>query len=215
MPETDTIAYLITTHSPDDISPGYRKIAGDIVAVDGGLQKVHDLGLIPKIIIGDFDSITQDLLQLYADTPKIRFQSAKNETDTELALAWCAQEGYGSVVICNDMQGRFDHSAAIIQNLIDLRGKGIACKIDTGRQSIYFLDHKTRIQGKKGDLLSLIAYSDQIHLIDSENLLYSLKDLVIAQHQSRGISNVLTQDEATINLKSGLALAIHTYKRSK
>ncbi len=210
MPKNDATAYLITTHAPKLLSSGLLGFAKDIIAVDGGLRIVHNLGLTPKIIIGDFDSIDMDLLPLYHDIPKLRFQSEKNETDTELALAWCAQEGYGSIVICNDMQGRFDHSAAIIQNLIELHQKAISATIYTGTQKIFFLDPQTHINGKKGDLLSLIAYSEEIQLEDSENLQYSLKDLVIAKHQSRGISNVLTEDLATIKLRKGLALAIHT-----
>jgi len=211
MPHADACAWLITNHAPKEISSGYHRITGDLIAVDKGLEKLHVLGLTPLLIIGDFDSIDPDILKLYPDIPRISFETAKNETDTELALNWCIKQGYSRVVICNDMQGRFDHSAAIIQNLIDLHQKAIDCRIDSGQQTIFFLGQETLIPGKKGDLLSLISYSQEARFAASENLQYPLAGLVIHQHQSRGISNVFSSSEAHISLQSGLVLAIHTH----
>lgn len=108
------------------------------------------------------------------------------------------------------MQGRFDHSAAIIQNLITGHQEGIDISIESERQSCFFLGSETTISSKKGDLLSLISYSETSHFISSSALQYPLADLVLHQHQSRGISNVLLADTCLIKLESGLVLAIVT-----
>ncbi len=210
MPPIKRQAWLITNHAPSQIVSGYENITGEIIAVDKGLEWVHRLNLSPALIIGDLDSLDPKILALYPDTPLIRHKSEKNETDTELAITWCIAQGYSKIVVCNDMQGRFDHSAAITQNLIMGHREGIDISIESEMQSCFFLGSETTISSKKGDLLSLISYSETSHFISSTALQYPLTDLTLQQHQSRGISNVLLADKCLIKLKSGLVLAIVT-----
>jgi thiamine pyrophosphokinase len=210
MPSAENCAWLITNHAPTEIVSGYENITGKIIAVDKGLEYAHNLGLSPTLIIGDLDSLDPKILALYPDSPLIRHKSEKNETDTELAITWCLSQGYQKIVICNDMQGRFDHSAAIVQNLIMAHQEGIDIRIESELQSCFFLGPETTISAQAGDLLSLISYSEASYFISSTALKYSLTDLVLHQHQSRGISNVLLADKSIIKLKSGLVLAVVT-----
>jgi thiamine pyrophosphokinase len=210
MPPAKRSAWLITNHAPQQIRSGYEQISGDIIAVDKGLEWVHKLSLQPRLIIGDLDSVSPHILAQYQDTPQKSYPAQKNETDTELALIWCTEQNYHNIVICNDMQGRFDHSAALIQNLIQLHHRGISGRIETETQSIFFLDPITRISAQKGDLLSLISYSEMSRFVSSKALQYPLNDLLLHRPQSRGISNVLMADEIEIRLDSGLVLAILT-----
>ncbi|MCB5270879.1 MAG: thiamine diphosphokinase [Candidatus Cloacimonetes bacterium] len=210
MPPAKRQAWLITNHAPSQIVSGYENIAGEIFAVDKGLEWVHRLGLTPALIIGDLDSLDPKVLALYPDTPLIRYKSEKNETDTELAITWCLSQGYQKIIICNDMQGRFDHSAALIQNLIMGHQQGLSIRIESESQSCFFLEPETTIQARPGDLLSLISYSETSHFASSTALQYPLTDLVLHQQQSRGISNVLLADKCLIKLDSGLVLAVVT-----
>lgn len=210
MPPAKSHAWLITNHAPTQIVSGYDNIIGDIIAVDKGLEKVHLLRMNPALIIGDLDSLDTNILKLYPDVPLVRHQSEKNETDTELAITWCIKQNYQKIVICNDMQGRFDHSAAIIQNLIAAHKQGIDIRVESERQSFFFLNPETSISAQAGDLLSLISYSKESHFSGSTALKYPLTDLILHQHQSRGISNVLLAVQSDIQLKSGLVLAIVT-----
>jgi len=204
-------AWLITNHAPKDIISGYKSILGDIIAVDSGLKTINAQGLLPKVIIGDFDSLDPDLLLEYPQVPVIRHQPRKNETDTELALNWCIRQNvYEGIVICNDMQGRADHYLAIIQNLLALFRQGISACIESEFQRIFFLNGKTLLEGKKGDLISLISYSRAASYIDSEGLEYPLTGLSLMQHQSRGISNVFSSEKVTIDLAEGEVLAIYS-----
>lgn len=214
MPSTKKSAWLITNHAPLQVLSGYSNLSGDIIAVDKGLERVHSLGLQPAAIIGDLDSVSPSVLSQYSDILLIRHPVKKNETDTELALHWCLERGYGKIVILNDMQGRFDHGAALIQNLIELHRMGIESNIENEYQRFFFLDQNTRIEGQKGDLLSLISYSQKSLFASSTALQYPLNQLCLLQHQSRGISNVFLADEIGIKLESGLVLAIYTPQRS-
>ena len=43
------------------------KSAPAIIACDGAVQNLHERGLEPTAIVGDLDSIAQEMLRLYAD----------------------------------------------------------------------------------------------------------------------------------------------------
>ncbi|HQQ67377.1 MAG TPA: thiamine diphosphokinase [Candidatus Cloacimonadota bacterium] len=211
MPSADRTAYVFPNHAPVEIVSGYASIAGDVIAVDGGLQRVHDLGLIPACIIGDFDSVDPALLSLYADIPIVRHQPEKNETDTELALHECLSRAcYDQIVICNNMQGRFDHAMGILQNLLMLHEHGISARVESSFQIFFFISARVTLKVIPQSVLSLIPWSDEVRFSDSRGLAYPLTDLCIRRSQSRGISNICLVSEPEILLDSGTALAIIT-----
>lgn len=211
MPSADRTAYVFTNHAPIDIVSGYANIAGDVIAVDEGLNRIHDLGLVPACIIGDFDSVDPALLSLYADIPIVRHQPEKNETDTELALRECLHRAYyDQIVICNDMQGRFDHALGILQNLLMLHEHGVSARVESAFQILFFISGRITLRVPERSLLSLLPWSDEVHFSDSRGLAYPLTDLCIKGSQSRGISNICLISEPEILLDSGTALAIIT-----
>lgn len=211
MPRGKHIAYIITNFAPDEILSQYANISGDIYAVDQGLHKVHALGLKPSYIIGDFDSVEAGLLMQYEATPILRHHAMKDETDTELALQFCLDRGqYKKIVICNDMQGRFDHALAIVQNLAWLHSLGMAACIENATQRIFFLDDYTVLQVAENTLLSLIPWAGEACFESSSGLAYPLQNLCIKAFQSRGISNVCSSSTVEIGLKSGKVLAVLT-----
>lgn len=204
-------AFLFTNHAPDAPIIGYDCLDGDIIAVDKGLKKVHELKLKAHIIIGDFDSLKQDELKNYPLESIIRYQAEKNETDTELALLWCLkQKAYDEIFIFNDLGGRIDHSLALIQNLMMMHKAKLPTFLVSQSQILFFLNDFTPLKGTKGDILSLIPYSSFASFQSSTGLAYPLASLTLYKDKSRGISNVFTTDEPTIALQEGLVLAVHT-----
>ncbi len=206
-------AWLFTNHSPAEIFSSYRSIdlSQDlIIAVDNGLEQVAKLGLAPDLIVGDLDSVAPELLARYQSCEKLLHPEQKNETDTELALSWCFQNGIASVVICNDLKGRFDHALGIIQNILLAHHQGMEAVIESENQQAFFLQKVTSLKGKEGMLLSLLAWGGKARFEDSEGLAYPLDGLTLYPHLSRGISNRITAPAATLRLVSGEVLALLT-----
>lgn len=184
--------------------------------MDGGLACIDALGKIPTLLIGDMDSVDMHLLEKYHATPLIEFPYEKNETDTELALSWCIDQGsYDEIIILNDLQGRFDHCLGLVQNLLYLKKKApqLSVRLESQSQVLFILDTITHIKGKKGATLSLIAQGDMAEIESYKGLKYSLQGLKLYPHLSRGISNVVTEDDAEIVVKSGDILAILTVQK--
>lgn len=205
-------AFLFTNHCPSEIVSGYQFVQPEdaIIAVDKGLESVHRLGLKPSILIGDLDSLSPELMNKFPDLALLRHPAEKNETDTELALHWCVQQGYNELVICNDLQGRFDHAFALVQNLLLLKESypEVTARIESGNQLVFILDKHTEFTGKKGNLLSLIALNGNAEFAYSKGLKYPLNDLILYPHLSRGISNEIVANKAEISLVSGTVLTI-------
>ena len=188
------------------------------MAVDGGLQRIHELKLSPHLIIGDLDSLDIGLLQCYPAVPCLKYASEKNETDTELALMWCRENGYQrEIIICNDLQGRFDHALALVQNLLQLQAEFAASglvifpsplRIESESQVLFCLPREICFPHQQNCLLSLIPLSVKVEIISSIRLKYPLDGLTLWQHQSRGISNEITAADARIIKGEGEVLAV-------
>ncbi len=210
-------AFLITNHAPDQIVSGYENILSQdiVIAVDAGLIVVDLLGLKPTIIIGDLDSADRQLLLKYNNTPKLTHPTEKNETDTELAINWCLkQDKIDEIIVCNDMQGRFDHALGLVQNLLMLhkkRGKKPAIHIESADQQVFILPIQMNFHNKQGQLISLISLSPKGQFLSSQGLKYPLDGLILRQSQSRGISNEFSSDHAEIILLKGDVLALITF----
>ena len=77
-------------------------LADCVVSVDGGLEVTKALGLVPDAIVGDFDSVHQEILEEYRKNPEILWdvhRPEKDETDTELAINTAIKLGCTHITI--------------------------------------------------------------------------------------------------------------------
>ena len=66
--------------------------AEHVIAVDGGLNILHQAGLKPHFLIGDFDSVDPQIFPLYDSVPRTVLQLDKDETDLEVAISFSLQQ---------------------------------------------------------------------------------------------------------------------------
>ena len=102
----------------------YRKYleehpADCIVAADAGAGMLMELGVVPRLLMGDLDSIRPEVLAWIKekDIPVYRHPTHKNETDTELAVTWCLEQGAGSIALLGALGTRIDHSLGFIDGV--------------------------------------------------------------------------------------------------
>ncbi len=205
-------AWLITPWAADALFDSYQAIAADdlVIAVDGGLKRCKELALTAHYLCGDLDSLDLELSESFPADKLWRFPKDKNETDTELAMVNCLQLGIRELVICNDMQGRADHFLGLIQNLLWAQENHLKASIQSGSQKIFIIDKIWQAQALKGHLLSLVAINQAARLKDSTGLKWNLKDLTLYPHLSRGISNLIVENQIKVEVSEGLVLAILT-----
>ena len=183
-----------------------------IIAADGGTRHTLALGLTPSIIIGDMDSLPAGFEISKFDNDVILYPQDKNETDLELAIQHALTLNPEQVIILAALGGRLDQTLGNIALISDLRPSTCNLKLDDGIEEIFFCRDECEINGKPGDLVSLIPWQGEVAGIVTTNLKWTLQDETLYPQKTRGISNEMLDDTATVQIKSGLLLVIHRRK---
>jgi thiamine pyrophosphokinase len=185
---------------------------GDVLwAADGGTRLALALGFLPAVVIGDLDSLLPDeRLLLERGGSEIRlFPPAKDETDLELALKYAQQGEYRDILILGGLGGRLDQTLGNLALLSDPSLSGCNIRFDDGIEEAFFVRRRCEIHGEPGEVVSLIPWGGQVTGINTEGLHWPLHGAVLYPEKTRGISNILTAETASISLETGLLLVAH------
>jgi thiamine pyrophosphokinase len=182
-----------------------------IICADGGTRHASSLDLKPALVIGDMDSTESALLKkLQADGVPIElFPRDKNETDLELAIQRAIELDPKEIVILAALGGRLDHTLANIALLSDLRLATFNIRLDDGVEEIFFCRDQVEVNGRSGDLVSLIPWQGAVTGVLTKDLKWFLDSETLYPEKTRGISNEMTADTATVSIESGLLLVVH------
>ncbi|MGE5223040.1 MAG: thiamine diphosphokinase [Omnitrophica WOR_2 bacterium] len=210
---------VIVANGEINISPQSTIIKGPedvLIAADGGANSCRLLGLVPDVVIGDFDSLDRDQLAGFeaAGTKIIKFPVHKDFTDLELAVQYARDQGIKDIVIFGALGARWDQTLA---NLLLPASPGFVStqiRIMDGSQEIQLLraGESLILAGAPGDIVSLIPIAGNAGGITTQGLEYPLSDEPLLFGATRGISNSLLQDKASVHLKSGMLLCILSHQ---
>ena len=181
-----------------------------IITADGGTRHALALGKNPNVIIGDLDSATFDLQPLTEKGAQvIRFSQDKNETDLELAIQHALTLNPEQVIILAALGGRLDQTLGNIALISDLRPLTFDLRLDDGFEEVFFCRDTCEINGTPSDLVSLIPWQGEVTGIVTTGLKWRLQNETLYPQKTRGISNEMTGEVATVQIKSGLLLIVH------
>lgn len=209
-------AYLFANGELPDIKKLIPFIHPDmlIVAVDGGLHHVGKVGFKADWLIGDLDSISEKEIEDCTNAGVVIYQypKEKNETDLELAIDNVVSSGYRFIRIAGALGGRLDQT---LGNLFLLAKPELAdcnLRLEDGCQEVFLIRERGMLQGLPGDIVSLIPVYGDATGVSTEGLRYPLNNETLHQDHTRGISNELVGETASIKLENGFLLCIHTRK---
>ena len=195
-----------------DLAAARRLIRPDdlILAADGGTRHALDLGLTPSIVIGDLDSVTVNLQPLIESGTKIiQHPRDKNETDLELAFQHALTLNPEQIIILAALGGRLDQTLGNIALVSNVQRSTSNVRLDDGIEEVFFCHDEYTIKGTSGDIISLIPWQGEVTGIVTTGLKWPLQNEILYPQKTRGISNEMMNDTATIQIKSGLLLIIH------
>lgn len=188
-----------------------------IICADGGTRHALTLGLKPNLIVGDLDSVTHDELQK-ANAKTIQYPRDKNETDLELALDHALERKPASILFIAALGNRLDQTLGNISLLTDSRLATLDCRLDDGVEEVFFCRGRSKaqsravsqgIEGRRGDIVSLIPWHDAVKGIRTNGLRWPLNNETLYPEKTRGISNEMLDAVAEVSIKAGLLLIIH------
>jgi thiamine pyrophosphokinase len=182
-----------------------------VICADGGTRHALALGVQPDLIIGDMDSADKTQLQeLQTNGAAIEiFPRDKNETDLELALNRALEMKPEQILIVGALGGRLDQTLANITLLADPRLAGFDVRLDDGVEEVFLCRDQAEVQGRSGDLVSLIPWQGAVTEAETKNLKWPLHHETLHPDKTRGISNEMLGETASVSIGSGLLLIVH------
>ncbi|MCI5953973.1 MAG: thiamine diphosphokinase [Lachnospiraceae bacterium] len=189
-----------------------------VIAVDGGLSYCGILNVEPDLILGDFDSVSEQealaIEKLEQQIPEriLRLPCEKDDTDTLAALKEGLKRGYTDFRIYAGTGGRFDHTLANIQCLIYLKNRGATGYLVDGTGMMLIIKNEAvHFQAGLEGYLSLFSLVEESRGITIEGMKYSLEHAVIRNDFPVGISNEFIGEAAAIAVEDGTLVCMIAY----
>jgi thiamine pyrophosphokinase len=109
----------------------YLRNATRIICCDGGTENLVLAGYVPDAIVGDMDSISEEIADRFAE---IIFKDDDQDiNDLTKAVRWCSESGYKDIVILGATGLREDHTIGNISLLTEyIKDVNVIMVTDTG-----------------------------------------------------------------------------------
>lgn len=190
------------------------KTTDKIICADGGAKHAIACGFTPHTIIGDLDSLPRELQKKLKRLPIewVTFSIEKDFTDSELTLKYAIKKGFHEIVVFGLFGDRMDHVMANMTHFARVvrKKQHLAITAVEKDQMLYFVKEKIVITGKKGQTISLLSLDGDAKGVTTTGLKWKLKNETLHFGESRGVSNEILGKNATVSLREGVLLVIHT-----
>lgn len=188
-----------------------------IIAVDGGLGFCREHMIMPTRIVGDFDTLSPEVLKWYQEHTKIeirKFNPVKDATDTQIAVELALELGSRKITILGGTGTRLDHVLGNIQTLYAALDKGADAQILDRHNRIRLIKERWVIKKSEqyGTYFSLIPYTADVYGVTLKGAKYPLTDyhFTVFGTGSLGVSNEIAESQVEISIKSGILILIES-----
>lgn len=172
------------------------------IAADSGYLTAKALGDRIDIAVGDFDSMSADMIPDGVEL--LRVPAEKDVTDTQLAVETALNRGADQLVIIGGMSGRLDHTLSNLFILEDLADADVYAIMTDGQSRVRFVRSGSALIGRSGfRYLSIIAADPKVKGVTAEGCRYPLKNATLSRRCQYAVSNEITGNCALISVKKG------------
>lgn len=174
-----------------------------IIAADAGYRNAARMGIQPKILLGDFDSLGEP--NVPDGTELIRVPCEKDDTDTQLAVRVALERGATDVTVIGGLGGRLDHTLSNLAILEDLNKQRIPAVMTDGKNRVRFLRNDSALIACSGEFryLSLLAADPVIKGVTLIGCRYPLKNATLSRVRQYAISNEIVGNCAFVAVRRG------------
>ncbi len=183
------------------------KQADYIICADGGWNHVHQTGICPDLIVGDFDSVLDVVPK---ETETITLPVNKDDTDILVAVKEGFRRGFSHFVLLGALGGRLDHTygnLCVLQYILRNGGSGMLQDKNT---QVYLLleGDDTILTNVQGNTISVFPFGCDSCTLTYNGLKYPLERGTLVSHMPTGVSNVAQLDRVHITCHTGIAVVI-------
>lgn len=182
--------------------------ADKVICADRGYAHAEKMGIVPDVIVGDFDSYTGKLPE---NTEIHRSVPEKDDTDTMLALKLAIDRGADNVKIYGALGGRFDHAFANVQALKYASEHGCRAVIEDSDNEICIQTAgEVTYPLRRGWYFSIFAYSEILRIKKLVGVKYPLENAELKSSFPLGTSNEIISGSALLSIESGTAMIVRS-----
>ena len=192
-----------------------------VIAVDGGLKYLEELGVEPDFLLGDFDSLgaeyvgTVEKYRAMGEDHFRQFPVAKDDTDTMAAARLGISRGYREFLIYGGLGGRLDHTMANLQTMVwILRNGGRAFMLDRDTCVTVIGPGEFRIPEDFTGTVSLFALDECLENVTIRGMKYEVENAAVRNDYPLGCSNETVPDRdgtcGSYSIGKGTGLLIMT-----
>ena len=178
-----------------------------IIACDRGCDHAARFGVMPDVVIGDFDSFCGELP---SGAKIIRLPVEKDDTDTVGALRIALSEGADKVEMYCVEGGRPDHFVGNIQAAAFAAGSGVCVKMHGKAATYCVLPRGTYEFPRKKGFFSLFSLSGSLSSVTLSGAKYTLENATLTSLFPLGVSNEWESEKITLSFSDGVALVIES-----
>ena len=189
-----------------------------LIACDGGCDILARHNIIPDLVVGDMDSISDEGLDFINSNNVFieKYPIEKDWTDSEIALSKTEDN---EVILVTPDSGRLDHVIANLQLALKFKKDGKKITVTDGITYCYPLSGEDSVEIdvrplKKPVSVSLVPwdFAEPVTGVTTDGLYYPLKDAELNAGSTYSFSNHPTNenDRIAIYIKGGLLLVIVT-----
>ncbi len=179
-----------------------------IVAADGGSRSALEFGFEPDTVVGDLDSITAEV-RIRLQHARWEHRPSQEQCDLEKALVVCHEEGITDLLVIGVAGRRLDHTLGNLSVLARYHDR-FRMQILTPDAELFLVRDRLSVPDSLGRTVSLVPLGDVAN-VTTDGLLYPLNAEPLVMGVREGISNVVTGDEFSVRIGSGLLAVFLLY----
>jgi thiamine diphosphokinase len=192
-----------------------------IISVDSGLKILDELNIKPDIILGDFDSVDERVLEKYISRDDIRIERhnpVKNFSDTELAVELCIKLGFKDVFILGGLGARADHSLANIYTCAHYLDCGLNIALIDEYNKIYVKKESFELKKDRqyGKYVSFYPMKSPLRKFCLKGFKYELENRTVDKYETPSLclSNEIEAETARVDFEGAYILVIESKDRN-
>ncbi len=201
--------WVIFCWSSSMVPPSGLREDDVIVCADSGVEYALRCGVIPHIVLGDFDSYRGELP---SQVEVIRLPAEKDDTDTMYAARLGLARGVRDFLIAGGIGGRLDHTLGAVQTLNFLVSHGAKAVMSDGGQSAEVLQGPICRCYERDDMkyFSLLALTPRVEGITLVGFKYPLEESDLTYEIPLGISNEILSPVGQVSFQKGTLVLVRT-----
>jgi thiamine pyrophosphokinase len=183
-----------------------------IVAADGGARYALGAGVVPDLVVGDMDSLGEDLAREVEGRGASleRHPASKDKMDGHLAVLAAGRRGATGADFLCAAGGKPGAVFAVPHILLTAERSGLRSTVVADWGRMFVVEARARIvEGTARDSISVFPLAGPATGVTLEGMLYPLENASLQPGDTLGFHNELIGGEATVSVESGALLVVH------